>query len=102
MEWQGFVPFEQMPHALNPERGWLASWNNKPSRDWNNTVAGFGTWGPVHRGNTLVNLLEELTPTGATLATLEEINRTAGFTTDTPSGSAVNVLCPHSIPCCNV
>ena len=93
-EWQGIVPFETMPHSLNPERGWLASWNNKPSAGWNNSVSGFGTWGPVHRGNTLVNLLSEVTPGTVTIATLENINRTAGSTTDTPSGTAFNMFVP--------
>ena len=93
-EWQGFVPFEAMPHSLNPEQGWLTSWNNKPAANWNNSVSGFGSWGPVHRGNTLVNLLNQVTPGSATIATLEHINRTAGSTTDTPSGAAFNMFVP--------
>ncbi|MFH1686888.1 MAG: penicillin acylase family protein [bacterium] len=31
-DWQGFVPLDETPHALNPERSWLASCNNLPSR----------------------------------------------------------------------
>ncbi|MCP3868627.1 MAG: penicillin acylase family protein [Gammaproteobacteria bacterium] len=91
-EWQGYIPWKEMPHTRNPAQGWLASWNNKPVTGWENSVADFGTFGPVHRVNTLINLLEELTPRSATLATLEEINRTAGMTTDTPSGSARTVF----------
>lgn len=91
-EWQGFVPFEEMPHALNPEQGWLASWNNKPSPDWNNSVGGFGTFGPVHRVNALTRLLSQLAPGSVSLETLESINRTVGSTTDTPSGSSFNVF----------
>ena len=93
-EWQGFVPFEEMPHALNPEQGWLTSWNNKPSAEWNNTISGFGTFGPVQRANTLTNLLTQLAPGSVTLETLERINRTAGETTDTPSGTPLNVFAP--------
>jgi penicillin amidase len=26
--WRGFVPFEQMPHAYNPKRGWLGTCNH--------------------------------------------------------------------------
>ena len=33
-EWQGLLPFDQQPHVLNPERGWVANWNNDPARDW--------------------------------------------------------------------
>ncbi len=28
-EWKGFIPFESMPHSLNPERGFIVSCNNK-------------------------------------------------------------------------
>ena len=87
-EWQGFLPFAQQPHSLNPARGWLASWNNKPIAGWSNSSAGFWNWGPVHRVNTLINQLEQVEPGTATIDTLARINRTAGTTTDTPSGSA--------------
>jgi penicillin G amidase len=98
-EWQGFVPPEAMPHALNPEQGWLASWNNKPSPEWNNTVTSFlGTHGPVQRVNTLFNLLSKLTPGSVTLSTLEEINRTAGSTTDTPRDEGVGHNAPAPAP----
>jgi len=91
-EWQGFVPFDEQPHAVNPARGWLASWNNKPAAGWSNSTAGFWDWGPTHRVNTLVNQLDRVEPGTATLDTLETLNRTAGTTTDTPSGSADTVF----------
>lgn len=91
-EWQGFVPFGQQPHALNPQQGWLASWNNKPAPGWANSSAGFWDWGPVQRVTTLANQLRRIAPGTATVATLEQINRTAGQTTDTPSGSADTVF----------
>ena len=98
-EWQGMVPFEQMPHALNPDQGWLVSWNNKPSPEWNNTVTSFlGTFGPVQRVNTLINLLTELSPGTVTLTTLEEINRVAGLTTDTPRDEGVGANAPAPAP----
>ena len=91
-EWQGFVPFDEMPHSLNPDQGWLASWNNKPAPDWPNSVSGFGTFGPVHRVNTLTALMQQQLPGNVSAATLEQINRTAGSTTDTPSGTPFNVF----------
>jgi penicillin amidase len=91
-EWQGFIPWDQMPHALNPDRGWLTSWNNKPAPGWENSVRGFGDFGPVHRVNTLTHLLGQIPPGSATTSTLEAINRQAGWTTDTPSGSANTVF----------
>jgi penicillin amidase len=33
-EWQGFLPFDQMPHAVDPTQGYLANWNTKPSVGW--------------------------------------------------------------------
>ncbi len=33
-EWQGLVPVQETPHAVNFERGWLANWNNMPAEDW--------------------------------------------------------------------
>jgi penicillin amidase len=91
-EWQGFLPFSQQPHALNPRQGWLASWNNKPSPGWANSSAGFWDWGPVQRVTTLMHQLRRITPGTATVGTLEQLNRTAGWTTDTPSGSADTVF----------
>jgi penicillin amidase len=32
-QWDGLIPFEGMPHAMNPPRGWLASANNRPVPD---------------------------------------------------------------------
>jgi penicillin amidase len=96
-EWQGMVPFAQLPHAVNPAQGWLASWNNKPSAEWNNGVSsGLGTFGAVHRVNTLKNLLNGLAPRSVTVDTLKDINRIAGSTTDTPraEGDGVNAPAP--------
>ncbi|MCW2614659.1 MAG: Penicillin acylase, partial [Frankiales bacterium] len=31
---RGFVPFEQMPHAVDPDVGYLANWNGKPAAGW--------------------------------------------------------------------
>ena len=33
-EWRGFLKPSQLPHAINPERGWLANWNNMPYVGW--------------------------------------------------------------------
>ena len=91
-EWQGVVPFEQMPHSVNPRQGWLTNWNNKPGPNWPNSSYGFWDWGPVHRVNTLRAMLEKMPRRSVTLHTLEELNRRAGLTTDSPSGSADTVL----------
>jgi len=33
-EWQGYQPLAKTPYAYNPDRGWLASCNNKPVHDF--------------------------------------------------------------------
>jgi penicillin amidase len=90
--WQGTIPFDAMPHSVNPEQGWLANWNNKPGPNWPNTSAGFWDWGPVHRVNTLRGILRQVPPRSATLETLAAVNRRAGLTADSPSGSADTVV----------
>ena len=32
-DWKGFVPFEEMPHAFNPEKGYIVTANNKVEPD---------------------------------------------------------------------
>jgi len=32
-EWSGYLPFDELPQAINPERGWIATANNKPVDD---------------------------------------------------------------------
>ena len=46
-DWQGDVPFEKMPHIVNPKQGYIASWNNKPAVWWNPGDA--SGWGAIFR-----------------------------------------------------
>ena len=44
-EWAGYIPFDELPQSLNPERGFVASANHLPVGDWypyNLTVASSG------------------------------------------------------------
>jgi penicillin amidase len=91
-EWQGFIPWRQMPHSRNPKQGWLTSWNNKPRADWYNSTGGFAQWGPVGRVQTIMNLLETIPRRGATVGLMEQINIISSWTTDTPSGNASTVV----------
>lgn len=34
--WKGMIPFEVLPHVMNPSGGLLSNWNNKPATWWNN------------------------------------------------------------------
>ena len=33
-EWRGFLPPDRRPQVINPRQGWLANWNNVPSKGW--------------------------------------------------------------------
>ena len=91
-EWEGIVPWDEMPHSVNPGQGWLANWNNKPMAGWENSSADFWLWGGAHRVNTFMIEAREIAPGTATVETLEAINRTGGWTTDTPTGQAGSVF----------
>ena len=60
-EWRGFLKPSQLPHVINPERGWLANWNNMPSAGW--TVGDAPTppriSGRYHRGGYLARLVAQ-------------------------------------------
>src|SRR6185369_15350306 len=32
-QWEGLIPFDGMPHVEDPERGWVATANNRPAPD---------------------------------------------------------------------
>jgi len=47
-EWKGYVPFEQKPHAIDPDEGFIASANNKVSANtYAYTLSGY--WEPIDR-----------------------------------------------------
>ena len=45
MDWEGILPAERWPQAVDPESGYFANWNNKPTSTW--PYAGYGQifWG---------------------------------------------------------
>lgn len=57
-EWRGLLPRKRTPHVIDPPQGWLANWNNVPSRGWTSgdAEARERLSGPFHR----VRILEEL------------------------------------------
>jgi penicillin amidase len=91
-EWQGIRPFSENPQRVNPRQGWMASWNNKPEKGWENSTSGFWMWGPTHRVNTLFEQLGRIRKGSATISTLEQLNVVGSATTDTPTGSADTVF----------
>jgi penicillin amidase len=45
MDWEGILPFEKWPQAVDPAHGFFANWNNKPAKDWEPSPYGRLFWG---------------------------------------------------------
>jgi len=73
-EWIGLTGWDEMPKCLNPEEGFLANWNNKPSADWTHKEA---DWGEVHG----VQWIQEQLATGGMISfeNMNDINRDTGY-----------------------
>lgn len=59
-EWVGFVPFEAMPHALNPEQGYIVTANNRVVNDDYPHYLG-EVWMNGYRARRLVEMIESKT-----------------------------------------
>jgi penicillin amidase len=46
-DWQGDVPFSEMPQIINPRQGYLINWNTKPTVWW--ATGDASGWGAVNR-----------------------------------------------------
>eukprot|EP01060_Flectonema_neradi_P029379 TRINITY_DN4054_c0_g3_i1.p1 TRINITY_DN4054_c0_g3~~TRINITY_DN4054_c0_g3_i1.p1 ORF type:complete len:896 (+),score=167.94 TRINITY_DN4054_c0_g3_i1:84-2690(+) len=59
-QWNGWVPFNEMPHALNPESGFIVSANQKPHIDSASSDANLGNiWQHGWRAKRIEELLVE-------------------------------------------
>jgi penicillin G amidase len=67
MEWRGIDPPRKLPAVVNPRRGFIANWNNKPVPGWS---AGEQRelWGVADRVQGLSDALEAARARGATLS----------------------------------
>lgn len=78
-DWRGYISADAHPHAANPARGFLDSWNNRPARDWWAADAN-AAYGPVHRVDALEVRLKKLVAQGhVTLANMVEAMGNAAF-----------------------
>jgi penicillin amidase len=59
-EWEGFIPFEQLPASYNPPRGWIATANQNPFPE-NYPYRVNGEFGPPYRSNEIRDRLTSRT-----------------------------------------
>ncbi len=77
-EWQGFISRKQHPSDLNPAKGWMTSWNNKPATDWNAADSNY-SFGPVQRVDSLSERVDAAVSAGPVgVGQLVEIMEDAG------------------------
>lgn len=61
-DWKGFLPYDELPHSVNPAEGWMATANNPP-QGWKKPPLTH-TWAPIYRHqriSSLVSLMKEPT-----------------------------------------
>jgi penicillin amidase len=84
-EWEGYIPFEELPYALNPEKGYIATANNAVApEDYPHLIATEFNHG--YRARRIVDMIETLAGEGISV---EDIERMHG---DTYNISAEEVL----------
>jgi acyl-homoserine lactone acylase PvdQ len=94
-EWKGIRPWATNPHVINPEQGWIANWNNKPSVGWDN--ADHSAWGPTQRVRLLSAQIEALLAAeGDTVGLAEVVNVMRAAATQ--DGNAVLLGGPRVLP----
>ncbi|MBL8166067.1 MAG: penicillin acylase family protein [Anaerolineae bacterium] len=93
-EWKGYIPFDDLPRILNPERGYIATANQAVvpleyyEQLWEKLGAEFGEdsnyfisqeWAYGYRGQRIVELLESTGPhTAETIAAIQGDNKIIG------------------------
>jgi penicillin amidase len=56
-QWQGLIPFEEMPHLIDPPRGWMATANNRVApEDFPYPLS--GTWSDGYRARRIRQMIE--------------------------------------------
>jgi penicillin amidase len=71
-EWTGAL--RPIPYVINPEQGWLANWNNKPTDDYDS--GDFDTFGKMHSANEIFAQLSGAS--GISPALMEDIPKYIG------------------------
>lgn len=80
-DWLGVLPFDEHPHVINPERGYIATANNRQSRGGSDLLVTDGTWAPPYRAMRIEELIEG--------QALHDAGSLAGIQMDVTSGFAL-------------
>jgi penicillin G amidase len=54
------LPFDALPHSVDPAQGYLANWNNKPAHGWLDGVGMSYTSYPAGRGQRVTNVIDAI------------------------------------------
>ena len=78
---RGVLPFDRMPHAVDPAQGFLANWNNKPAHGWLDGEGISSTSRPGGQGARVTSLQSRLRAADdLTFAGLQNLEQQAGLT----------------------
>jgi penicillin amidase len=58
-DWTGFLPYESLPHVMDPPRGWLATANYRPEGPESGRPLSY-SWCPPYRYQRIVNALQKM------------------------------------------
>ncbi len=66
-EWTGYIPFDELPHAYNPEAGFIATANNRiVGDDYPYLIS--NDWAPPYRAARIVQMIEQMSSGGETIS----------------------------------
>ena len=78
---RGVLPFDRMPHAVDPAQGFLANWNNKPAHGWLDGEGISPTSRPAGEGARVTSLTSRLRAADdLTFGGLQRLEQQAGLT----------------------
>jgi penicillin amidase len=89
-EWAGFVPIEELPHSFNPERGFVATANNKMTPEGYPYKIGYG-WYPSYRVDRISEVLDQARVNGHKLD-IEDMQRLQSDAVSIPGRQLVRLL----------
>jgi penicillin amidase len=61
-DWQGFLPYDSLPHSFDPPEGWLATANNPPE-GWVGPALSYA-WAPIYRIERIRQVVAEMSAPG--------------------------------------